>query len=49
MLPINYEAIITKILDKFNNNIEVVIAIGHEAQLVKNFIKLAHPEKKLLS
>ena len=47
MLPINYEAIITKILDKFNNNIEVVIAIGHEAQLVKNFIKLAHPEKKI--
>tara|TARA_B100000787_G_C16192047_1_gene298141 strand:- start:761 stop:2323 length:1563 start_codon:yes stop_codon:yes gene_type:complete len=47
LLPINYEAIITKILDKFDNNIEVVIAIGHQANLVKNFLKLAHPEKKI--
>ena len=47
MLPINYEAIITKILDKFDNDIEVLIALGHEAELVKNFITLAHPEKKI--
>jgi len=47
LLPINYEAIITKILDKFDNNIEVVIAIGHQANLVKDFLKLAHPEKKI--
>ena len=47
MLPINYEAIITKILAKFDNDIEVLIALGHEAELVKNFITLAHPEKKI--
>lgn len=47
MLPINYEAIITKILDKFDNNIQVIVAIGHQGELVKNFIKLAHPEKKI--
>lgn len=46
LLPINYEAIITKILDKFDNDIEVVVAVGHNADLVKNFLKLAHPEKK---
>lgn len=46
MLPINYQSIITKILDKFDNDIEVVIAIGHNADLVKKFLKLAHPEKK---
>jgi CTP:phosphocholine cytidylyltransferase-like protein len=33
LLPINYEAIITKILDKFDNDIEVVIAVGHNANL----------------
>ena len=47
LLPINYEAIISKILDKFDNDIEVVIALGHHAELVKNFLKLAHPEKKI--
>ncbi len=46
MLPVNYEPIITKILDKFDNDIEVVIAVGHNSELVKNFLKLSHPEKK---
>ena len=46
LLPINYEPIITKILDKFDEKIEVIIALGHEADLVKNFLKLAHPERK---
>ncbi len=46
LLPINYEPIITKILDKFDQKIEVIIALGHEADLVKNFLKLAHPNRK---
>ena len=46
LLPINYEPIITKILDKFDDDLEVVIALGHEANLVKSFLKLAHPERK---
>lgn len=47
MLPINYEAIITKILDKFDNDAEIIIALGHRANLVRNFISLAHPKKKI--
>jgi len=46
LLPINYESVITKILDKFDNDIEVLIAVGHNANIVKNFLKLSHPEKK---
>ena len=46
LLPINYEATISKILNKFDNDIEVVIALGYQSDLVKNFLKLAHPEKK---
>lgn len=46
LLPINNQAVITKILDKFDNKIEVVVAVGHNADLVKTFLKLAHPEKK---
>ncbi|MBD1149521.1 hypothetical protein IDH05_02405 [Pelagibacterales bacterium SAG-MED27] len=46
LLPINYESIITKILDKFDNDVEVLIAVGHNADIVKSFLKLAHPEKK---
>lgn len=46
LLPINYKAIISKILDKFDSNVEVLVALGHEADLVKTFLKLAHPERK---
>ena len=46
LLPINYKAIISKILDKFDTNVEVLVALGHEADLVKTFLKLAHPERK---
>ena len=46
LLPINYEPIISKILDKFDKDLEVVIAVGHRADLVKNFLKLAHPDRK---
>ena len=46
LLPINYESIISKILYKFDKDVEVVIALGHQADLVKNFLKLAHPDRK---
>ena len=45
LLPINYQSIISKILEKFDNKIEIVVALGHEANLVKNFLLLAHPYK----
>tara|TARA_B110000977_G_scaffold175638_1_gene230559 strand:- start:39147 stop:40724 length:1578 start_codon:yes stop_codon:yes gene_type:complete len=47
LLPINYKATISKILDKFDNSIEIVVALGHQANLVKSFLNLAHPEKKI--
>ena len=40
LLPINYESIIAKILDKFDNDVEVLIAVGHNADIVKSFLKL---------
>lgn len=46
MLPINYEPIISRILNKFDEKIEVVIALGHYANIVKEFLKIAHPKRK---
>tara|TARA_B100000579_G_C22838454_1_gene860139 strand:+ start:1711 stop:3273 length:1563 start_codon:yes stop_codon:yes gene_type:complete len=47
LLPINYEAVISKIIDKFPKNIEIVIAVGHEKEVVKNFIKIRHFDRKI--
>ena len=48
MLPINYKAIISRILNKFDPSIVTVIAIGHYGNLVREFIKIAHPERKFI-
>ncbi len=47
LLPINKEAIISKIINKFPKNIEIIIAIGYQSLLVKEFIKLYHPERNI--
>ena len=48
MLPINYKAIISRILNKFDPSIVTVIAIGHYGNLVREFIKIAHPKRKFI-
>ena len=47
LLPINYEAVISKIIDKYPKNLEIIIALGHEKEVVKNFIKIRHPDRKI--
>ena len=47
LLPINKEAIISKIINKFPINIKIIIALGYQGSLVKEFIKLSHPERKI--
>jgi choline kinase len=47
LLPINYEAVISKIIDKFPKHIEIIIAVGHEKEVVKNFIKIRHSDRKI--
>ena len=46
LLPIKKKAAISHIIDRFPNNTEFVIAIGHFGKQVKNFLKLTYPEKK---
>ena len=47
LLPINYEAVISKIIDSYSKNIEIVIALGHEKEIVKNFLKIRHSDRKI--
>ena len=47
LLPINYEAVISKIIDNYPKNLEIVIALGHKKEIVKNFLKIRHPDRKI--
>src|SRR3990167_10156206 len=47
LLPVNFKAVISHIIEKFPKNIEIVIAVGHKKELIKDYLALAHPERKI--
>lgn len=46
ILPVNFKAVISYIVEKFPKNIEIVVAVGHKKDTVKNYLALAYPERK---
>ena len=43
LLPLGNKAILSHIINQFPTNSEFVIALGHQAQEIKDFIAIAHP------
>lgn len=46
ILPVNFKAVISYIVEKFPKNIGMVVAVGHKKDTVKNYLALAYPERK---
>lgn len=46
VLPVNFKAVISHIIDKFNPEIEFVIAVGHKKETITDYLALAYPERK---
>jgi len=46
LLPVGDKPIITHLIEFFPNDVEFVIALGHMGQQVKDYLLLAHPNKK---
>ena len=40
LLPVKDKAAITRIINKFPKNIEIVIALGYQKNVVKDFLKI---------
>ena len=47
ILPINYKAVISHIIEKFDKDIEIIIAVGHKKETVIDYAQLAHPDRKI--
>ena len=47
ILPINFKAVISHIIEKFPENIEIVIAVGHKKETIQDYVSLTHPERKI--
>ena len=47
ILPINFKAVITHIIEKFDLDIEIVIAVGHKKESIIEYIEIAHPDRTI--
>ena len=47
ILPVDFKAVISHIIEKFQTEVEIVIAVGHKKELIKDYLDLAHPERKI--
>ena len=47
LLPVGSRSVITKIIDWFPQEVDIVIAVGHEARKVEDFVGLACPTRKV--
>jgi len=46
VLPINFKAAISYIVEKFPKETEIVIAVGHKKETITDYLALAHPERR---
>lgn len=47
LLPVNFKAVISHIIEKFDVNIEIVIAVGHLKKTVVDYLNCAHKDRKI--
>ena len=47
LITIYTKPVISYIIEKFSKNIEIVIAVGYKSNLVKDFVRLAYPDRTI--
>lgn len=47
LLPVNFKAVISYIVEKFPENVEIIIAVGHEKESLKDYLTLIYPNRKI--
>ena len=47
LLPVGYESILTRIINKFSKKIEIIIAVGHQKEKIIDFLKISHRDRKI--
>ena len=47
ILPINFKAVLSHIIEKFDDGVEFVIAVGHKKESIIDYVELAHSDRKV--
>lgn len=48
LLPINNKPIISHIIEKFPKDYEFVLAVGYKSEILKDYLRIAHPEHNFI-
>ena len=47
LLPVAYKPVLSHILEKIPSEIEIIVAVGHHHELIRQFVKLCYPERNI--
>jgi choline kinase len=47
LLPVGTKSALTRIIDKFPKQVEIIIAAGYNSDLIKDFVKIAYSDKNI--
>ena len=45
LVSIDNKPVISRVIEKFPKNVEIVMALGYKGQLIKNYLEMAHPDR----
>lgn len=47
LLPVDFKAAISHVIEKHKKNVEVIIALNYEKEKIKQYLDCAHPDRKI--
>jgi NDP-sugar pyrophosphorylase family protein/mannose-6-phosphate isomerase-like protein (cupin superfamily) len=47
LLPVDNKAVISHIIEKTSADVDIVIALGHNGDLIKQYVDIAHPDRSI--
>ncbi len=47
LISVAHKPAISYIIEKFNSNVEIVIAVGYKSKSIKDYISIAYPDRKI--
>ena len=47
LVSLDNKPVISHVIEKFPKEIEIVIALGHKGDLLRDYLEMAHPDRKI--
>ena len=47
LVAVDNKPVISHVIEKFPKNVEIVVALGYKGNLVRDYLQIAHPDRKM--